>query len=180
MKLLSGLLYILTGLVCDFVFAVLVGTMLGWSTTQYSLAGFVRTPAVCLGPSMLVLAGAATLLRTNRRLAIYNEASLILLIGIGVWSIPKIGWQDAAWLFLYPESASLLGAILVLLIVRRAWVGTLVGAILSAPFFAYTAVALAHSHLRGSIRYSIEDVTVAVPLALIVLSLVVTLRLRAD
>jgi hypothetical protein len=180
MRLSAGLLYVVTGLVCDFVFTVMVGTMLGWATPQYSLAGLVRTLAICLGPSMLVLAGVATALRSNRRLAIYIEASFILLIAVCVWSMPKIGWQDSVWLFLYPEAASLLGAIVVLLILRKAWVGALVGAICSAPFFVYTAISLAHAHMRGTIRYTIEDVSVAVPLVLIVVSLISSLRLRAD
>ena len=95
MKQVSALLYIATGLVCDFVFAVMVGTMLGTSTPIYSLTGFLRTPAICLGPSLLVLAGVATLLRSNRRLPLYIEASVILLIGLASWSVPKIGWQLA-------------------------------------------------------------------------------------
>jgi len=180
MRLPAGLLYVLTGLVCDFVFAVMVGTMLGWATPQYSLAGLLRTPAICLGPSMLVLAGVATAVRGNSRLAIYIEASVILLIGLCIWSIPKIGWQDSVWLFLYPEAASLLGAIIVLLILRSAWIGAVVGALLSSPFFAYTAVSLAHAHIRGTIRYTIEDASVAVPLALIVTSIISALRFRVE
>jgi len=178
MRPLTALLYVVTGLVCEFVFAVMVQTMLGWTTPQYSLAGLLRTPAIVLGPSLLILAGVATLVRTNRRLALYIEASVILLIGIAAWSIPKIGWQDAVWLFLYPAAAALLGAIVLLLIFGRAWVGALVGAILSAPFFVYTAISLAHAHLRGTIRYTIEDVSVAVPLVLILLSVICSLRER--
>jgi hypothetical protein len=178
MRQLSALLYIVTGLVCDFVFAVMVGTMLGTTTPVYSITGFLRAPAIGLGPSLLVLAGAATLLRTNRRVALYIEASIILLIGLVSWSVPRIGWQDATWLFLYPEAASLLGAIVILLIVRKAWVGALVGAILSAPFFAYTAATLLNAHIRGIIGYTIEDVSVAVPLVLLLLSLVALLSER--
>jgi hypothetical protein len=178
MRQLSALLYIVTGLVCDFVFAVMVGTMLGTTTPVYSLAGLLRAPAICLGPSLLVLTGAATLLRTNRRVALYIEAGIILLIGLASWSVPKIGWQDATWLFLYPEAASLLAAIVILLIVRKAWVGALVGAILSAPFFAYTASTLLQAHIRGAIAYTIEDVSVAVPLVLLIVSLIASLRHR--
>src|SRR5579863_10299849 len=120
MRQFSALLYIATGLVCDFVFAVMVGTMLATTTPMYSLAGFLRTPAICLGPAMLILAGVATVIHSKHRPALYIEASIILLIGIASWSVPKIGWQGAAWLFLYPEAAALLGAIVILLIVRKA------------------------------------------------------------
>ena len=69
MRQLSALLYIVTGLVCDFVLAVMIGTMLGMVTPVDSIAGFLRTPAIGLGPSMLILAGVVTLIRTNRRIA---------------------------------------------------------------------------------------------------------------
>jgi hypothetical protein len=180
MRQLSALLYVVSGLVCDFVFAVMIGTMLGMVTPVYSIVGFLRTPAIGLGPSMLILAGVVTLIRTNRRLALYIEASVVLLIGVACWSVPRIGWQDAAWLFLYPAAASLLGAIVLLTILRKAWVGALVGAILSAPFFAYTAGTLAYAHIRGTIRYTIEDISVTVPLVLIILSLISCLRLRTE
>jgi hypothetical protein len=176
----SALLYIVTGLVCDFVLAMMIGTILGMVTPVYSIARFLRTPAIGLGPSMLILAGVVTLIRTNRRLALYIEASVVLLIGVACWSVPRIGWQDAVWLFLYPAAASLVGAIVLLTILRKAWVGALVGAILSAPFFAYTAGTLALAHIRGTIRYTIEDISVAVPLVLIILSLISCLRLRTE
>ena len=180
MRQLSALLYIVTGLVCDFVLAVMIGTMLGMVRPMDSIAGLLRIPAIGLGPSMLILAGVVTLIRTNRRIAVYIEASVVLLIGIACWSVPRIGWQDAARLFLYPAAASLLGAIVLLAILRKAWVGALIGTILSAPFFAYTAGTLALAHFRGTIRYTIEDVSVAVPLVLIILSLISCLYLRTE
>lgn len=178
MRQISALLYVATGLVCDIVFAVMVGAMLGTTVPMYSLAGFLRAPAICLGPSLLVLSGIVTLFRSNRRLRIYIEASIVVLAGTASWSVPKIGWQNAMWLFLYPEAASLLGAIVILLIVRRAWVGALVGAILSAPFFVYTGATLLQGHIRGTLGYTVEDVSVAVPLVLLLLSLIASLRER--
>ena len=178
MRQLTALLYVVTGLACDCVFAVMVGTMLGMTTPVYTVTGFLRAPALGLGPAMLVLAGVATLVRTNRRLALFIEATVILLVGVACWSVPRIGWADATWLFLYPEAASLLGAIVLLLLIRRAWVGALVGAILSAPFFVYTGITLARGHLQGTLRYTIEDVSVAVPLLLLLLSLIASLRQR--
>ena len=178
MRQLTALLYIVTGLACDCVFAVMVGTMLGMTTPVYTLTGLLRAPALGLGPAMLVLAGVATLIRTNRRVALFAEAGVILLIGVACWSVPKIGWQDAAWLFLYPEAASLLGAIVLLMLIRKTWVGALLGAILSAPFFVYTGVTLAGGHMHGAPRFTIEDVSIAVPLLLLLLSLIASLRER--
>ena len=178
MRQLTALLYIVSGLACDCVFAVMVGTMLGMTTPVYTLTGLLRAPALGLGPAMLVLAGVATLIRTNRRFALYVEASLILLIGVASWSVPRIGWADSTWLFLYPEAAALLGAIVLLLIIRKAWVGALLGAVLSAPFFVYTGITLARCHMHGALPYTIEDVSVAVPLLLLLLSLIASLRER--
>jgi hypothetical protein len=179
MRQLSALLYIVTGLACDFVFAVMNVTMLGTiDARSAAIAGFLRTPAISLGPSLLVLAGVATVVRSKNRLALYIEASIILLIGLAAWSVPKIGLQGAGWLFLYPEAASLLGAIVILLIVRKAWAGALVGAILSAPFFVYTGMTLLQGHIRGTIGYTIEDVSVAVPILLLLLSLISSLSSR--
>ena len=178
MRQLTALLYIVTGLACDCVFAVMVGTMLGMATPVYTTSGLLRSPALGLGPAMLILAGVATFFRTNRRLALFIEASVILLIGVACWSVPKIGWADSAWLFLYPEAAALLGAVVLLLLIRRTWVNALFGAILSAPFFVYTGVTLARGHILGTLRYTIEDVSIAVPLVLLLLSLIASLRER--
>jgi hypothetical protein len=179
MKQMSGFLYVASGLVCDFVFAVMVGAMLGMTTPVYSLEGFLRTPAICLGPSLLVLTGVAIIIGGKRRFTEYVITSVIVLAGLAAWSVPKVGWQDTTWLFLYPEAASLLGAVVVLVIVRKLWVAALLGTLLSAPFFAYTAVALFQAHMRGSIGYTIEDVAIAVPLVMLIVSLITSLRIRA-
>ena len=177
MRQLTAFLYIAAGLACDCVFAVMVGTMLGMTVPTYTASGLLRAPALGLGPAMLVLAGVVTLIRTNRRLALFIEASVVLLIGVACWSVPRIGWADSIWLYLYPEAASLLGAIVLLLVIRRAWAGALVGAILSAPFFVYAGLALIRVRAHGS-YYGAEVVSIAVPLALLLLSLIASLRER--
>ena len=135
---------------------------------------------VLIGLSVVTPVFAATLDVERLQPLVLLGSLIILLIGLASWSVPRIGWQDAAWLFLYPEAASLLGAIVILLIVRKAWIGALVGAILSAPFFASTGATLLHDHIRGTIGYTIEDVSIAVPLVLLLLSLIASLRLRTN
>ncbi|MGA8768492.1 MAG: hypothetical protein WB559_15850 [Candidatus Acidiferrales bacterium] len=178
MKQTSGLLYVATGLVCDFVFAVMVGAMLGVVTPMYSLTGFLRSPAICLGPSLLVLAGVAIVIGGSRRFTEYVVTSIVVLAGLAAWSVPKIGWQSTTWLFLYPEAASLLGAVVLLLVFRKLWIAALIGTLLSAPFFVYTAATLIGEHLKGTIGYTVEDVAIAVPLVLLLISLVSSLRVR--
>jgi hypothetical protein len=178
MKQISGLLYVATGLVCDFVFAVMVGAMLGMTTAVYSLAGFLRTPMICLGPSLLVLTGVAILIGGSRRFTEYVVTSVVVLAGLAAWSVPKIGWQDTAWLFLYPEAASLLGAVVLLLLFRKLWIAALIGTLLSAPFFAYTAVVLFRAHMHGAVGNRLEYASIAVPLMFLLASLITSLFVR--
>ncbi len=178
MKQMSGLLYVATGLVCDFVFAVMVGAMLGVTTPVYSFAGFLRTPMICLGPSLLVLAGVAIVIGGSRRFTEYVVTSIVVLAGLAAWSVPKIGLQSTTWLFLYPEAASLLGAVVLLLVFRKLWVAALIGTLLSAPFFVYTGATLLGEHLKGKIGYTLEDFAIAVPLLLLLTCLVSSLRVR--
>jgi hypothetical protein len=137
MKPFAGLLYIATGLLCDFVFVLFIGAMLGMATPIHRYSDLLYPALYNLGPSLLVLSGVATLIPSPRRALLLIAASFILLMGVAAWSIPKIGWRDATWLLLEPELVSLVLATVALLILRKAWVGSLVGSILSAPFFVY-------------------------------------------
>jgi len=175
MKHLSGFLYVTAGLACDVVFGVMVGAVFAATTPMYSFAGFVRTPIICLGPSLLVLTGVAIIVGGTRRFTEYVVTSIVILIGLTAWSVPKIGWQSTAWLFLYPEAASLLGAVVLLLLLRKLWVAALLGTLLSSPFFAYTAVILFRAYMHGAPANRLEYVSIAVPLALLVASLFTSL-----
>ncbi|HKV06330.1 MAG TPA: hypothetical protein VJO53_14640 [Candidatus Acidoferrales bacterium] len=179
MKQLSGPLYVVTGLLCDFLFAIVVGAMLGMTTPVYSLAGFIRTPIVCLGPSLLVLTGVATIIGGPRRITHYLLTSAVVLAGLAAWSVPKIGWQATTWLFLYPEAASLLGAVVILLVVRRFWIAALIGTLLSSPFFLYATVASIKGWwATGS--FSATEVWLIAPTAMLLLCFVSSLRVRTD
>jgi hypothetical protein len=139
MKPLAGLLYVATGLLCDFVFALFVGAMLGVSAPTYKLSDLLFPALYNLGPALLILSGVATLIPSSRRVLICIAASVILLLGIAAWSVPKIGWRDATWLLLEPALGSLVLATIALLLVKKAWIGALAGTILCTPFFVYGA-----------------------------------------
>jgi len=178
MKHLSGFLYVTAGLACDVVFGVMVGAVFAATTPMYSFAGFIRTPIICLGPSLLILTGVAIIVGGSRRFTEYVVTSVVILVALTVWSVPKIGWQSTAWLFLYPEAASLLGAVVLLLLLRKLWVAALFGTLLSSPFFVYTAIALFRAHMNGVSGDRLEYVSIAFPLALLAASLITSLSSR--
>jgi hypothetical protein len=177
MKRLSGPLYVVTGLVCGYVFGILVSSILGMTAPMYSLAGFIRTPIVGLGPSLLVLTGVAMIVGGSRRFTEYVVTSVVLLAVLAAWSVPKIGWLDTAWLFLYPEAASLLGAVVILLIVRRLWIAALLGTLLSSPFFVY-GTASSYKHWAATGRFPTDEVWLVAPVILLLLCVVSSLRVR--
>ena len=59
-----GLLYIATGLLCDFADMLIAGAMLGMTTPIYSVSSLIIPPLLGTGQALLVLTGA---LRDNNR-----------------------------------------------------------------------------------------------------------------
>jgi hypothetical protein len=175
MKRLAGLLYVATGLLCDFVFALFVGAMLGVSAPTYRPTELLYPALFNLGPSLLILSGVATLIPTARRVLLCIAASVILLAGIAAWSAPKIGWRDAAWLLLEPKLVSLAIATIVLLILSRAWLGALAGSILTAPFFVYGTTTAVQDFFASS-----PQLWLVGPAALLVLCILSSLCIHTD
>jgi hypothetical protein len=175
MKPLVGLLYVATGVLCDFVFALFVGAMLGMSAPTHTLSDLLYPALYCFGPSLLILSGLATLIPSSRRALVCIGASVILLLGTAAWSVPKIGWRDAAWLLLEPAFVSLVLATVALLLLRKAWFGALVGTILCMPFFVYGATTAIRDFFASS-----PQLWVVGPSVLLVLCLLSSLCLRTD
>jgi hypothetical protein len=175
MNPLVGLLYIATGLLCDFVFALFVGAMLGVSAPTYKVSDLLYPALYNLGPSLLILSGAATLIPSSRRALICIGASVILLLGIAAWSVPKIGWRDATWLLLEPALVSLALATVALLLLRKAWIGALTGTILCTPFFVYGATNAVQDFFASS-----PQLWLVGPSVLLVLCILSSLCLRTD
>jgi hypothetical protein len=175
MKPLVGLLYVASGLLCEFVFALFVGAMLGVSAPTYKFSELLYPALYLLGPSLLILSGVATLIPGSRRALICMVASVILLLGTAAWSVPKIGWRDATWLLLEPALVSLVLATIALLLLRKAWFGALVGTILCMPFFVYGATNAVQDFFASS-----PQLWVVGPSVLLVLCLLSSLCLRTD
>jgi hypothetical protein len=175
MNRLVGLLYIATGLLCDFVFALFVGAMLGVSAPTYKLSDLLYPALYNLGPSLLILSGVATLIPSSRRALICIGASVVLLLGIAAWSVPKIGWRDATWLLLEPALVSLVLATVALLLLRKAWIGALAGTVLCTPFFVYGATNAVQDFFASS-----PQLWLVGPSVLLVLCILSSLCLRTD
>jgi hypothetical protein len=175
MKPLVGLLYIATGLLCDFVFALFVGAMLGVSAPTYRLSELLFPALYVLGPSLLILSGVATLIPSSHRALLCIGASVILLLAAATWSVPNIGWRDATWLLLEPALVSLVLATIALLLLRKAWFGALVGTILCTPFFVYGATSAVQDFFASS-----PQLWVVGPSVLLVLCILSSLCFRRD
>lgn len=175
MKRLVGLLYVATGVLCDFVFGLFVGAMLGVSTPTYKFSELLLPALYNLGPSLLILSGVATLIPSSRRTLICVGASAILLAGTAAWSVPNIGWHDATWLLLEPVVVSLVLATIALLLLRRAWFGALIGTLLCTPFFVYGATTAVQDFFAAS-----PQLWVVGPSVLLVLCILSSLCLRTD
>jgi hypothetical protein len=175
MKPLVGLLYIATGLLCDFVFALFVGAMLGVSAPTYKLSELLYPALYCIGPSLLILSGVATLVPGARRALLCMGASVVLLLGSAAWSVPKIGWRDATWLLLEPALVSLVLATVALLLLRKAWIGALLGTILCTPFFVYGATNAVQDFFTSS-----PQLWLVGPSVLLILCILSSLCLRTD
>jgi hypothetical protein len=175
MKRLVGLLYVATGLLCDFVFALFVGALLGVSAPTYKLSELLYPALYNLGPSLLILSGVATLIPSSRRVLVCISVSVLLLVGTAAWSIPKIGRREATWLLLEPALVSLVLATIALLLLRKAWFGALVGTILCTPFFVYGATNAVQDFFASS-----PQLWVVGPSILLVLCILSSLCLRTD
>ena len=66
MRRAIGALYIATGLLCNFVDMLTTGAMLGMTTPLYAVSDLVVAPLLSLGPALLILSGAATVVSVRR------------------------------------------------------------------------------------------------------------------
>lgn len=175
MKRLVGLLYIATGILCELVQVLFVGSMLGISAPAHRISGLFLPGLFNVGSSLLILSGVAILIPTSRRLLVCIATSVILMIGVASWSGPKIGWHDATWLLLEPELVSLVLATIALLLLRKAWLSALAGSILAAPFFMYGVTWAVQDFFASS-----PQLWLIGPASMLVLCMLAALCIRTD
>lgn len=179
MKRTIGLLYIVTGLLCDFVFLLITGAMLGMTTPIYSVSSLFIPALFATGPALLVLTGVTTIAGGAGRTLVCLVTSIAVLAAVALWTVPRIGWRDASWLLLEPEVGSYLIATLILLVIRKRWITALIGSVAAAPFFIYGTGWLIYGVLFGTTVPSLTELWIVAPAILLVLSLVSALSVRS-
>jgi hypothetical protein len=180
MRHLIGLLYVATGLICDFVFVLFAGAMLGITTPIYSASSLLIPPLFGIGPSLLVLTGVTAIVGGSRRGLLCLITSIAVIAGLAFWSVPRIGWRESAWLLLEPAVGSYLIASLILVVVQKRWVAALIGVIASSPFFVFGVSSFVHGYVLGTTAFSSTDAWIIAPAILLLFSLISALFARFD
>ena len=170
MKQATALLYIVTGLAVICSFVVITGAMLGMTTPIFSLENTLISALVSIGPSMLVLAGVTTALTAPRRSLLCLLAAGAVLLVLGLWTVPPIGWPYAIRLFLIPCALSLFITAILVVRIKRRWISAALASALSAPFFVYGSASLAYGAIVGQSRPTFASVWIFVPALLAILA----------
>ena len=158
-----GLLYITAGLLVEFSFVSLTGAMLGMTTPIFTISSFVITPLLLVGPSLLLLAGIAATLPNARRGILCLITGSLLVAGLAVWTVPRIGWRYAGWLILEPEAISIVIASFIVLLLKNRWISALIGAGLTAPFFVFGAGSMLYRNIFEASSFAASELTLIIP-----------------
>jgi len=178
MKLLTGVLYILTGLVVTFCELIITGAMLGFTTPILSLRNTLTSGLYSLGPSTLILAGLAIIFDKQRRGVICAIGSCVIITGLAFWSAPRIGWLYASQLIVEPTAISMFIGSIVIVKIKRIWISAAIASGLSSPFFVFGAAYYVYEYAFGTVTPSLLQVYVFVPAVLVIFSFVSALRFR--
>jgi hypothetical protein len=173
-----GFLYILTGLLVDFMFLMLTGAMLGMTTPIFTVSSLILPPLFSIGPSLLLFSGFIALFPHKSRGRLCLIAGIVLIGALASWTVPRIGWQNGGWLVLEPEAVSLPIAYLILRILKKLWIAVLVGSVLSAPFCVVGSVYLIYDNLYGASSIAATELWLIIPGAFVTASFITSLCFR--
>jgi len=178
MTLLTGLLYVATGLVLTLSELLFMGAMLGFTTPALSLRNTLMSGLYSVGPSMLVLVGLAVIFDRSSRISVSLISSVVVIAGLVFWSGPRIGWPHASQLILEPMAMSLfIGSITVVKIKRR-WILAAIASGLSSPLYVLGVAYWFYEYFLGLTVPSLLQLYVFVPAALVILSFISALYFR--
>jgi hypothetical protein len=125
-----------------------------------------------LGPSLLVLSGVSTVANTETRLWWLlgsAAASIVLLAG---WAVLNLGGAEVSRaLFIEGSGVALAAGVILTLMVKRAWIGAVIGAVLAVPLL------LRHVQIEP-IDLSALTITAVAPIALCLSALICAVWLR--
>jgi hypothetical protein len=178
MRMALALLYVATGLLCIFVDVGTVGALLGMATPTYRLESVAAAALLTVGPALLILAGAAILIEGVSRGVLCAATGMVVLFGLALWTVPRIGWRTSISLVLGPEIGAFLLAGLLVLILRRRWVMAAVGSAVSSAFFLHGTGAFVYSLLFGNAIPSWTEMWIVFPALLTIASFISALSVR--
>jgi len=115
-----------------------------------------------------------------RRITTCLITGIAVIAILALWTVPRIGWRQSAWLFLEPETGSYLIASLILLAIRKRWLAALIGSVAASPVFIYGTGSLIYGLFFGREVASLTELWVVAPAILLLLSFVSALSIRVE
>jgi hypothetical protein len=148
------IIYVVVGLVAEFVWVILTRAMLGLTSarTFYTGGDLIQALLHFIGPSLLILAGSRGILKNVSRNKSCLVTGSIVVVGFAAWTIPTLGLRLAGWLIVAPLMISLL----------------IVGAVESLYY-----------NWSSASPFSLSEIWVLAPATLLVSTFVLALRSRA-
>ena len=179
MRHMTGFVYIISGLLVIFVGVLLTGMMLGMTTAIFSVTSLLVPPLFVIGPSMLILGGLTEVVGGVRRVRLWLIAGSTVVIVLAVWTIPRIGWRLSAWLVLEPVAVGLLIAGIIMATLKKRWVATAIGSVLSAPFFLLGSGQILHGYWSSGNPFTWINIWLFAPAVLLISCFILALSSRA-
>jgi hypothetical protein len=173
------IVYIIVGLVVEFVEVMLTRAMLGLTSarTFYTGGTFIQALLHFIGPSLLILAGSRGILKNVSRNKSCLVTGSIVVVGFAAWTIPTLGLRLAGWLIVAPLMIALFIGVAVVL-TWKARIAAMVGSLISAPFFLYNSGAFLYYHWSSASPFSLSEILVLAPATLLVSTFVLALCSR--
>lgn len=179
MRRVAGFVFLLSGLLVIFVGILLTGEMLAMTTPIFSLTDLLVMPLVAVGPSLLILTGVTEIGGGVHRVWSRLLSGGALVLVLAGWTVPRIGWRLSAWQILEPVAVGLLIAGILMLILKKSWVGATIGSALSAPLFLFGSGLRLYSYWISGYPFNRGDIWVFAPALLLISSFVLALYSRA-
>jgi hypothetical protein len=177
MRHMTGIVYVVSGLLVIFVGILLTGVMLGMTTAIFSVTSLVVAPLFDIGPSLLILTGVTEIVGGVRRVRLWVLTGGMVFLLLAAWTIPRIGWRLAAWLILEPIVVALLISGIIMLAVRKSWIEAMIGSAVSAPFFLYGSATTIYGYFLNGV-FTWLNFWLFAPAALLVSCFLLALRSR--
>lgn len=177
MKPAVAILYILTGLSLALLDMVTTGAMLGMTEPISPWRSVMWVSFFTLGPCLLILGGIATATKPETRIWWLAGLATAIVVLLGIWTVPRIGWSYAGSMFLLPYAVGFVVALAAMLLVKRARPISLLGALIAAPVI-YDAGHGVKNILFGNEIFTPLFLWILIPSALVLASILTAITVR--